>query len=257
MNKSSKQIGILAELNACSRDTIVRILTEEGEMGGRVKRQEEPAKIPEGFTPYIPEKKERKKPGPKPKPKTDTEEKPKKAPGRKKKSELPPAVRNAIMKRIEVIDDQLIEIQQRKNEIEKMCKEDGIEYPEGYNIPTPPQVAGNYMAEPEKIREDAKNSLALYEKDENYHFLLKIEPELSEKEKDTTCIKNVIGYVSGLRDYIETDDLLGMRRHRNPEWRMDSFKNCRERVEKLRKPKEKPAQLPTGQLSIFDLYGVG
>lgn len=144
-----------------------------------------------------------------------------------------------------------------KNEIEKMCKEDGIEYPEGYNIPTPPQVAGNYMAEPEKIREDAKNSLALYEKDENYHFLLKIEPELSEKEKDTTCIKNVIGYVSGLRDYIETDDLLGMRRHRNPEWRMDSFKNCRERVEKLRKPKEKPAQLPTGQLSIFDLYGVG
>lgn len=144
-----------------------------------------------------------------------------------------------------------------KNEIEKMCKEDGIEYPEGYNIPTPPQVAGNYMAKPDQIREDAKNSLTLYEKDENYHFLLKIEPELSEKEKDTTCIKNVIGYVSGLRDYIETDDLLGMRRHRNPEWRMDSFKNCRERVEKLRKPKEKPAQLPTGQLSIFDLYGVG
>lgn len=128
MNKSSKQIGILAELNACSRDAIVRILTEEGEMGGRVKRQEEPAKIPEGFTPYIPEKKERKKPGPKPKPKTDTEEKPKKAPGRKKKSELPPAVHNAIMKRIEVIDDQLIEIQQRKNEIERELKELSEEY---------------------------------------------------------------------------------------------------------------------------------
>ena len=145
-----------------------------------------------------------------------------------------------------------------KNEIEKMCKEDGIEYPEGYNIPTPPQVAGNYMAKPDQIREDAKNSLALYEKDENYLWLLDHGAGLSEREKENTCYKNVVGYAKWLREAIDKDDLLYMRLHRDPEWRIESFQRCRQNVERIERAKEKtkPVELPTGQLSIFDLFGV-
>ena len=48
-----------------------------------------------------------------------------------------------------------------------------------------------------------------------------------------TTIPNILGYVSGLEHAIENDELVAMRRHRNPERYLDSFDRCKQEIEKI------------------------
>ncbi len=135
-----------------------------------------------------------------------------------------------------------------KKEIEKVG--DPQHYPSIYYKETPPEVSQDYMARSEEIRENAKKSLEVYKKDENYRFLLSRVDWLNSKDAKEISIRNVINYVKGLEQAIVSKDLISMRRHENPEHYVTSFRECAERIKSI-KPKE------MGQLSLFDLYSEG
>lgn len=122
-------------------------------------------------------------------------------------------------------------------------------FPEIYTRETPPKVDNKYMARADEIRERAKQSLTIYLADENYQFLLKNRGQIDKKAADSICLGNVIGYVEGLKQFIEKDLLVGMRRHERADIYQESFKRCREKMEKLMN-KPKPEKL--GQMNIFD-----
>ena len=117
-------------------------------------------------------------------------------------------------------------------------------YPAIYHQENPPEVPQNYMARADKIRENAKCSLALYKQDENYRFLLGRVDRIDPKDEKRLCVKNVINYVKGLEAAIASDDLVTMRRHENPERYPPSFEQCAQRVRELKPPENE-------QLSLF------
>lgn len=138
----------------------------------------------------------------------------------------------------------------RNHIIYERRKLEELEYfPEIYNRDIPPEVDNAYMARADEIREHAKQSLAIYLADANYQYLMKNSCRIDKRIADSTCLGNVLGYVSGLREFIKNDSLLEMRRHEKPSNYLESFESCRKSLEKiLEEPKpEKP-----GQLSLFD-----
>lgn len=52
------------------------------------------------------------------------------------------------------------------------------EFPEIYYREIPPKMDYNYMANPEAIRERAREQIALYEQDENFKYLVGIKDTL-------------------------------------------------------------------------------
>lgn len=132
-----------------------------------------------------------------------------------------------------------------KKEIEQTCEPQS--YPDIYYRETPKEVPQDYMARREEIRANAKKSVELYKKDENYQFLLSRIDRLDPKDVKETCIQNVINYVKGLERAIASDDLISMRRHENTEGYIDSFLKCAERIRSL-KPRENE------QMSFFDIW---
>lgn len=127
------------------------------------------------------------------------------------------------------------------------------EFPQEYFLPIPPEVDAKYMALEDEIRESAKKSLDVYIESDDYKYLLTVAERLDGKQKNEICIMNVLGYVSGLRQSIEKDDLVAMRRHRNADTYLDSFESCRRKAEAMIGVKK---VLPQGQLSLFDLFDV-
>lgn len=94
----------------------------------------------------------------------------------------------------------------------------------------PPEVDQNYMANTDKIREQARRSLQAYLADPNYQYLLRHQDSLSSKQSKELCVGAILGYVSGLQDAISRDKLTDMRRHREPERYLESFRDCAEKM---------------------------
>lgn len=114
---------------------------------------------------------------------------------------------------------------------EKM-KEAG-EITDTYYRELPPEVDLEYMARADEIRRNARNSLEVYKSHPDYLYLEKVIHLLNKRQIEETCIRNVINYTKGLEMFIDQDDLVGMRRHENPERYIESFTSCRKRVEKM------------------------
>lgn len=104
-------------------------------------------------------------------------------------------------------------------------------FPEIYYRETPPEVDSSYMARPNEIREHAKLSLATYLADENYQFLLRMSGRVDKKTAKDISLDNVLRYVWGIKMFIEKDSLVEMRRHERPQGYLDSFRNCRKKLE--------------------------
>ena len=128
------------------------------------------------------------------------------------------------------------------------------DYPKEYFRETPPQVDNYYMARMDEIRENAKSSLLVYKADENYIFIMQNLGKLNERQKEQCYIGAVMGYITGLQSFINGNDYVGMRRHERPERYQDSFKYCRKQIEEYLKEIPKEKVLPTGQLTLFDLF---
>lgn len=126
-------------------------------------------------------------------------------------------------------------------------------FPEAYYRETPPEVANTYMARAEEIREHAKQSLAIYKRDNDYMYLVNNKHKLNKKDAQQISLNNVIGYVTGLEMFIEEDNLVRMRIHENPERYQESFKRCRKGMENILGELKEPKQIKLGQMSIFDL----
>lgn len=130
------------------------------------------------------------------------------------------------------------------------------DYPEEYFLETPQEVDNKYMARVEEIRERSKKSLEVYKADSDYKFILQAVNRLTKQQNEQTHASAFLRYVSGLEDSIQNDRLVEMRKHENPDRYLDSFRECRKRIEEiLGKPDPEPV-LPMGQLSLFDLYGL-
>ena len=120
------------------------------------------------------------------------------------------------------------------------------EYPEIYYRDPPPRVSRDYMARPDEIREKAKEALGRYLTNPDYQFLCRRADGLDPKQAKQILIRNVIGYAVGLERSIQEDDLVAMRRHRNPDSYIESFTSCAEKVRNLKPPENE-------QLNFFNL----
>ncbi|MDR2055464.1 MAG: hypothetical protein LBQ10_06300 [Desulfovibrio sp.] len=123
---------------------------------------------------------------------------------------------------------------------ETMSRED---YPKEYYFPLPPEVDNNYMAKPDEIRCSARRSLKIYREDRNYIFLLSRYCYLTKDDKKNTRIGAALGYCANLEYAIATDDLVTMRRHRDPEHYLSSFSDCAAKVMKIEPERLKPYQM--------------
>lgn len=135
-----------------------------------------------------------------------------------------------------------------KNQIKELCEKKNIELPEIYHREPPPEVDRDYMARADEIRGNAKKALAEYKASKDYQYLLSMVGRLGKREIEQTSIDNVINYCRGLERFIEKDDLVAMRRHEGYERYLQSFWDCRKRVEEILK--EEPKE---GQISLFEM----
>ncbi|NYB73874.1 hypothetical protein HZF24_06940 [Sedimentibacter hydroxybenzoicus DSM 7310] len=136
--------------------------------------------------------------------------------------------------------------------IKRQMEEQGIQS-ELLDKEIPPEVDRTYIARADEIRKNANKSLSIYKKDKDYQYLISVVDRLNKRQIEDTCIKNVIGYCRGLEEFIKRDALVDMRRHERYERYLQSFRECRKRVEEILK---EPEVFVKTQLSIMDFIGV-
>ena len=122
-------------------------------------------------------------------------------------------------------------------------------FPEVYTRPVPPEVDPQYMARKDEIRTNAQKSLEAMQENADYQYLLQNCRRVEDKAAKGISLWNVLGYVRGLQEYIKRDSVIEMRRFERPESYLQSFKVCRERMEKILDKQEIEKE---GQLTIFD-----
>lgn len=142
-----------------------------------------------------------------------------------------------------------------KRNIEKLVEEHKeLSFPAEYEkIEIPQEVSSDYMANPEKIIREAKETLSVMEEDENYKYLLSIKDDLTDKEKEKICFSTVISYKKWLKDAIERNDLVYMRLYREAtrKMKLNSFKECVERVKNCLENRNQSSEPVFIQMSLF------
>jgi len=103
-------------------------------------------------------------------------------------------------------------------------------FPEVYFRETPCKVDNHFMAQPDKIRQNALEALEEYQNDTNYQYLSRIAALVPAKLAEEVSLYAVLGYVIGLERALQADDLISMRRHTNPKRYLESFQRCRTRL---------------------------
>ena len=108
------------------------------------------------------------------------------------------------------------------------------DYPEIYYRDVPPEVDRDYMVKADEIKTQAKISYDLYMKDKDYQFICRHLNDFNTKEQKKLCVQNVINYPLSLVYAIEKDDLVSMRRHKNPDAYLSSFTSCRRNMRQVK-----------------------
>lgn len=146
-------------------------------------------------------------------------------------------------------------IQFAKRKIEKLVEEHKeLSFPAEYEkIEIPQEVSNDYMANPEKIIREAKETLSAMEEDENYKYLLSVKDNLTDKEKEKICFSTVISYRRWLKDAIERNDFVYMRLYREAtrEMKLNSFKECVERAKNCLENRNQSSEPVFIQMSLF------
>lgn len=130
------------------------------------------------------------------------------------------------------------------------------EYPDEYFLEIPPEVDNRYMVKAAEIPDQAKAALGVMERDPDYRYLLRAITKMDQTQQKATCIEAVLRYVSSARAAIETGNMLDMRRKVNPQTYIDSFRECRKKVEELLRQPEAITYPDNYQLTMFDVYGM-
>lgn len=112
-------------------------------------------------------------------------------------------------------------------------------FPEVYNREIPPEVDKNYMARSTEILKNAKKTFTECQNDEDYTYLLKNGLNITQEDRKRICYSAVTGYVTGLRQAIERNDLITMRRYEYPDRYKESFRECRRQMEEILRSMDK------------------
>ena len=112
-----------------------------------------------------------------------------------------------------------------RREITRLSNEHGFDLPDVFYLSPPGAVDNKYMAKPDEIREQARRSYELYLVDENYQYMLENISKIDKKSADKLCLSNILNYVKSIKLSIKKDALVEMRRHRNPDGYLRSFKS--------------------------------
>jgi len=116
-----------------------------------------------------------------------------------------------------------------KSKIEYFCEINKVELPSEYFWTVPDEVDPKYMARKNEILANAKKSLSLYENNDNYRYLLKVNTEVLDSGQKE-ILNNVLGYVKELIKSIEDLKYVEMRRHEDADRYLSSFSSLREKL---------------------------
>jgi len=117
-------------------------------------------------------------------------------------------------------------------------------YPEIYYRETPPEVDRDYMARTSEIRVNAKAALESYKANPDFRYIYRHAGSLGPKDERASYITGLVRSVAGLEEAIARDDLVTMRRFRNP-WRDLEFIASAAKYQREKPQKDE-------QLSLFD-----
>lgn len=113
----------------------------------------------------------------------------------------------------------------------KLLEQEGGEMPEEYGWPVPPELPKDYMARTKEIWYHGIESYKKYIEDENYQYLKAAGEKLPDRWKKLCNLEQVLEYVKSVRRALEEGDYVTLRRHEHPERYLESFADCRERIE--------------------------
>mgnify|MGYP000858719037 FL=1 len=131
-----------------------------------------------------------------------------------------------------------------KAELTKLCGETGREIPPLVFRDLPPEVAGNYMARTDEIREQARQQLKRLQEFSDYKELRECCKLLSPKQREESRIDRALAEVTRLERAIKEDRLVEMRLFGRQESAFEFI------TKKLAEARALPGE--TFQLSLFD-----
>ena len=127
-------------------------------------------------------------------------------------------------------------------------------YPEEYTAAIPEEMPDYYMARPDQIREEARKTVEILKGNSDFQYLQKMNSE--DLVKEAIQCMNQVHWILGAEDAIRRDDLVVMRRNRDPDYYVGYLRKCREKLDEILGMEiSEPAVFPEGQLSIWDFIG--
>ncbi|MBR5279153.1 MAG: hypothetical protein IKU23_07820 [Clostridia bacterium] len=133
-----------------------------------------------------------------------------------------------------------------RSRIKTICETLGVDLPKVCTWDVPIEVSKDYMANPDQIRQIAKETLPMLESNADYIALKPFGRLLTAKQREHICYDGVMGYVRRLKMALERDDLVDMRLYiRNPERYAKAFATCLKNANAL--------DIGQVQVSLFDL----
>ena len=116
----------------------------------------------------------------------------------------------------------------------------------------PPELPRDYMARPDEIRKNARNAMEIIDADENLKFVREQSKNLSKKQSEQFCIPAILGYSETLQCAIAEDDLITMRRYKNPGRYLESFHSAAKKLRSPEKINERSADYDTEDEEKFE-----
>lgn len=148
-----------------------------------------------------------------------------------------------------------------KGDIESLCNEYGLGFPDICRRETPEPVDMDYMARKDEIRAGAENTLSVLLEDESYRYLKSLEDMVKGFTKRNgmgreirDLVEHYIGKLDELERYLNEGDYVGMRRYERcgneVEWFAEAARKVRDMLGNLDED-EKPEEPPMRQLTLF------
>lgn len=137
-----------------------------------------------------------------------------------------------------------------KKELEKA----GEELPEGCNRPLPPDVPRDYMARCRELWYKGIQTYQMYLKNDDYQYLCRVVESLPREVRKQSSVDNVLGYAEGLRYALKHKTFLTLRRHVHSERYLESFRECRQRINGMMAKETLNQNKPEeGQMDLFQM----
>ena len=120
-----------------------------------------------------------------------------------------------------------------KRQMQEISEEYGCFLPEVYYREVPPKVESDYMAETDKILEDALKVKEIFRENADYQKLLSYADKLTDEQEKAVCYDTVMNYAKCLERAVDSKNFIDMRRYSNYTAYLKAFTDCLAKIEKL------------------------